>query len=72
MAGLAYMNGLMLILGSTVSAYPLSGQNVTFTNVTSTPLSNRYTGVQTILSTATIYESVSAYARVVVTVGGRQ
>lgn len=75
MAGLGYLiPGLLLGLGSTVSASPLSAQqlNATFTNATSIPHYNNYTSTKTLLSTATIYNTASTHAVVVATVGGSQ
>ena len=66
--------GLLLGLGSTVSASPLAVQqlNATFTNATSIPQYNNYTSTKTLLSTATIYNTASTHAVVVATVGGYQ
>jgi hypothetical protein len=87
MAGLGYLiPGLMLGLGSTVSAF--QPQNVTFSNVTSNnvlppnvTLTNAtfnhynpddYTSTKTLLSTATIYNTASTHGVVVATVDGHQ
>jgi hypothetical protein len=87
MAGLGYLiPGLMLGLGSTVSAY--QPPNVTFTNATfnnvlppNVTLTNAtfnhyrpddYTSTKTLLSTATIYNTASTQAVVVASIGGHQ
>jgi hypothetical protein len=87
MAGLGYLiPGLMLGLGSTVSAF--QPQNVTFSNstfnnvlppnVTLTNATfnhynpNDYTSTKTLLSTATIYNTASTHGVVVAAVGGYQ
>lgn len=75
MAGLGYLiPGLLLGLGSTVSASPLAVRqlNATYSNVTSVPHYNNYTSTKTLLSTATIYNTASTHAVVVATVGGSQ
>jgi hypothetical protein len=87
MAGLGYLiPGLILGLGSTVSAY--QPPNVTFTNSTfnhvlppNVTLTNatfnhyrpdEYTSTKTLLSTATIYNTGSTHTVVVASVGGHQ
>jgi hypothetical protein len=87
MAGLGYLiPGLMLGLGSTVSAF--QPQNVTFSNATSNnvlppnvTLTNAtfnhynpddYTSTKTLLSTATIYNTASTHGVVVATVDGHE
>ncbi|KAI5195238.1 hypothetical protein AUEXF2481DRAFT_34077 [Aureobasidium subglaciale EXF-2481] len=75
MAGLRHLiPGLVLSLGSSVSASPLAvlPLNATYTNVTSNPQFSNYTSTKTVLSTATIYNAASTDVVVVAAIGGHQ